>query len=87
LWAWATTLAVIVALAWILGSWSTASNVVHSVILLGVGGYLAWLIIAGWIEWRQQHGNRTRRTDVPGARGTREHWPTRALGVCTLTVT
>jgi threonine/homoserine/homoserine lactone efflux protein len=58
LWAWATTLAVIVALAWILGSWSTASNVVHSVILVGVGGYLAWLIVTGWIEWRQQRRKR-----------------------------
>jgi threonine/homoserine/homoserine lactone efflux protein len=58
LWAWAATLAVIVALAWILGSWSTGSNVVHSLILLGVGGYLAWLIVTGWIEWRQQRRNR-----------------------------
>jgi len=55
LWAWAATLAAIVALAWMLGSWSTASNVVHSVILLGVGGYLAWLIVAGWIEWQRRN--------------------------------
>jgi hypothetical protein len=58
LWAWAVVLAVMVALAWILGSWKTASNIVHSVIFVLVGGYLAWLIIAGWVEWRQKRRNR-----------------------------
>ena len=54
LWAWAVVLAAMIALAWILGSWSSASNIVRSVLVVIGGGYFAWLIVSGWIEWRQR---------------------------------
>jgi hypothetical protein len=46
-----------IALAWMLGSWSSASNIVHSVLFVIGGGYFAWLIVSGWIEWRQRRRN------------------------------
>jgi threonine/homoserine/homoserine lactone efflux protein len=46
-----------IALAWMLGSWSSASNIVHSVLFVIGGGYFAWLIVSGWIEWRQRRLN------------------------------
>jgi 4-amino-4-deoxy-L-arabinose transferase-like glycosyltransferase len=61
LWVWVIILAVMVALAWMLGSWSTAWNVAQSFALVLTGACLAWLIVAGWLEWRQQR----RKSDVP----------------------
>jgi len=54
LWAWAFMLAVTLVVAWLLGSWQGATNIIRSILFVAGGAYFAWLIVAGWIEWRNR---------------------------------
>jgi threonine/homoserine/homoserine lactone efflux protein len=54
------TLAFLLALAFLFGSWKAGSGIGQKV-LFAVGGiYFVWLLWSGWVEWRE------RRNDDPG---------------------
>jgi len=55
LWTWALMLAVTLVVAWLVGSWHGATNIVRSILFALGAAYFCWLIVAGWIEWRQRN--------------------------------